>query len=936
VGSILLEFYLCEGPVFILDAVVELFQGYLNLVILCDTSRIPVALAYMGDASFAVYELDNDLPALDSSIKKYQHLLSTSLDLPPPIKRAHYEATMAYAFFRRFGATNNKEDCQSALQILDRLAQYSDINIEELTQAWIMTVAGLVKSAPATKTCMPAITHHDLQHILDNLRNSQRLLLPRSVYILSVVAESELAIAIFYQTHQVDLVQSIIPTMQSALQLCSGTADVLRSQLLRSLFLLYRCIRHTSRDPVQIPALMDKMVELATETRSLTGLMTRNRFEQWHSLYKLSIPTVDRAVYSGDLGEMEQAMHGAREVVVTCPDRESWEMSYAHSVGYLIFIMGRYFDATGRIGVFDELFSIVERFVSAEVLQNAFVAGNIAEAMLSRAQVADISVAKSLVNKAVQICQARKASADLGTVSNEEHISINLQLIAASRMQIRLGDLPSVRAKDILSLAQQSSGILIPQDTSDRVGLVLAQTDALMIQARTANDVSRLVAGLSLIEQVLALPGISSSMYLPDLLGARADVFVTQSDLEPQHTERLLTKAWDLYRRAITTTSGRPRQRFQICLRWANRAVERGNTSTAFDAYALCIDILPHVVSLSEEVIGRIEALRQVNGLAALSVATALTLHNTAMAIDFLERTRGILWLQSFRAREAHLSVLPDTLRQRFVNVTCELDDADRLAWTTRRHKAEELQNILSDMRMFPGLERFQLPPLLQDVQLALEAEGGFVVVIVPGMSYCDVVILGMDRTHSDACHLRLKTMTADRICNLSRSFSTSCSITRAGHHISRKMASIPLSQQSSLDSTNNDLLSELWTSLVKPILEHMGIYVSFYNCTRTHRTDKRHIEHAPIKSWTSQAIVVVPNWSFEFLAYPCRWGIQGVVAGAHWKLCSLLVYADYQRFTSLAHRQAWGHFHINSFTEDALGVSADYCRASSTCDGGI
>jgi hypothetical protein len=98
--------------------------------------------------------------------------------------------------------------------------------------------------------------------------------------------------------------------------------------------------------------------------------------------------------------------------------------------------------------------------------------------------------------------------------------------------------------------------------------------------------------------------------------------------------------------------------------------------------------------------------------------------------------------------------------------------------------------------------------------------------VIVPHDLYCDVVILGMDRKHGRHCHLRVSTMTATRISELSQVWGPLCSTARAAEDNHAR----GISQVNRLSQERQDpllsFLSELWTSLVYPIMEYLNILV--------------------------------------------------------------------------------------------------------------
>jgi hypothetical protein len=287
-----------------------------------------------------------------------------------------------------------------------------------------------------------------------------------------------------------------------------------------------------------------------------------------------------------------------------------------------------------------------------------------------------------------------------------------------------------------------------------------------------------------------------------------------------------------MYERAATTASGRTRERFQASLRWASNAANRGYPLEALKGYSCATDILPSLVFVGEDVIGRMEALREVNGLAASSVAAALNIGDASSAVQLLEQTRGILWLQSSHIRTPLLELVPNALHDKYKSIALELEAADRLQWTARRQKAEELCRLATEIRKLPDLGRFMLPPLLDEVISAVK-ERGYVVVISSSKSCTDVVVLGTAQGHS---HLRLHDVDMHQVREWLNSFTNGCASVRSSECLSAVSRKISIASTQVKPSTHKDsssgVLSALWFSLVQPIIKHLNMRVSPYVIT--------------------------------------------------------------------------------------------------------
>jgi hypothetical protein len=274
-AMVLLEFYYCEGPTCLLDAVVELSSAHLSLAQICDKAQVPPATGHLAEASFAVFELNYDLGALNRSIQLYQSLLDDHLVQSSP-ERTYLEARLGYALLHRFIAVDHADDAQLAWKILESAQQGAQNNH---SQAWVATVTSLLKST-ADIWSFFTVTTEDLKEMLATLHTARTSSLPRSIYTLSFVAESQAAISIFAKSQQHQYILLLIETMQSALQLCSQDAEVLRYQVLIRLCSLHFNAHYHAKDNAAAMTYLNQAIEFVSAARSLPVLMSRNTYFQ--------------------------------------------------------------------------------------------------------------------------------------------------------------------------------------------------------------------------------------------------------------------------------------------------------------------------------------------------------------------------------------------------------------------------------------------------------------------------------------------------------------------------------------------------------------------------------------------------------------------------------------------------------------------------------
>lgn len=825
-ANILFEYYLCEGPVDLLVAVTQLYQAHLDLAVIAHMPDIPTALMHMAEVFFAKHELTYDLPALQGSIRYYERALSHPELRPPHCRRI--KVGLAHALHHRFRALTSYKDCKTAVNMIDECLEDTH-NGDDVSQTWALIVRILMWTNPYTGLAATSMPLENMQSMLLNLRNKPRMILPRSKYLLSLVAEATLSGVLFARKSRcLDHINEGLETATRARNLCSESAEVMYYQVSSALAFVYANGRRESAEKYH-PRL-DAAAELTAQIRSTSYLSVLTRSE---ALSHWAMMSFIRGAQHTDLDAMERALSANKAALSICPQSHILQFTL---VSNLASMSGTYFEYSGRLSILDEIVTLQELYHDQIARGPSWLAISMAEVMLMRARISAPDAAGFYVSRAIEMCHHRRSAPDdldMYAADEEEQIALTLPIIHASRIQLQLGQQPLLDVNAISQLAHQALHAQYFLEPTARVTCVLAQSESLVSQARNLGDLSLLSeAEILLDEEVLLYQRNWPSTFnqLVDLIAAQADVRVVQTDLRsPGPIKPFSNEAGELYHRAATVTTGQPLERFRVCLRWGAYAAERGVMIEAFRAYSLAMEILPNVVFRGEDVLGRMEALRQINGFAASSVATALTMGNISAAVEFLEATRGILWLQSVQTRSSSFMNLPGSLQERVRNANLELQMADRVDWTTRRKKSQELQVIIEEIRASPGNDRFLLPPLLEEIHEALRSRRGLAVVVIPSSSCCDVVVFGVVQ---GPCHLRLPALNMKHIQELAKDFGALCTATRAAHEAQcRAMKKIKLDLEQSRPSipTGAELLSELWVNLVYPVIKFLHMVTTAY-----------------------------------------------------------------------------------------------------------
>lgn len=814
-AAVLFEYYSYAGPIELLSVVKQLSETHHRLLILSDPDSISALSIHLADIYLAEHQLRHDLDSLELSLKYYRRALDD--EELPNCQHLQAQVGLAYASFYRFLAWDTHEDCRTAVRLIDdALGRVDEFDNDQISRAKAIAYAVLIKASAPTRMVM--ITPlEDTLNMLPSLSEALGYRLSRSLYITCLVAQARLSLYLAMTASQVVHVQAGIIAATKASQLCSEDAVFMKHFTLTSLVTLYFRARYDDKDGSDY--YRDAAVEIAEAMLSMTELMLINSYVHCYWLHCWGDAVMDRAVRREHLDIMEQVVETYKQAIEICPPSHNIRRML---VTNHIASLGQYFEHSGRVSILDEGIALAHRLGPDAAMNIPYLACNVAEYMIMRARINDSKNARMLISRAIHLCQSRMR-AEGYPHDDMERISMDMHLISASRMQVQLGGDAILDIDTILHITL--TGLSESHEPALRTACILTRTEALVARARNHDDTSSLVTAQLLLDEELSSALTAPTIFSVDLLAEKANVLIAQSDLMSRISvvdrQNLLTSAWDCYLRAVTASVGRARERFQASLKWAASAANRGNYSEALKAYAFAVNLLPQVVFRGEDVLGRIEALRQVSGLAASSVAMALRVEDVSASILFLEQTRGILWLQTSRVQASDLDRVPPDLKERFINASLNLERSDKLKWATQRAEAAELDSITVKIRELPGFERFLLPPCLQDLEQALNNSGGYAAVVVPNDDQCIVLLFGVPEGHRV---VRLPDMDIGRIFSLGRDFIFECSTTRASM---RKMTQSHLKTSPNLDISNSTLLSELWTRLVRPVIMELGIQVS-------------------------------------------------------------------------------------------------------------
>ncbi|KDR72557.1 hypothetical protein GALMADRAFT_753547 [Galerina marginata CBS 339.88] len=302
------------------------------------------------------------------------------------------------------------------------------------------------------------------------------------------------------------------------------------------------------------------------------------------------------------------------------------------------------------------------------------------------------------------------------------------------------------------------------------------------------------------------------------------------------------------YRRSATYVSGSPSIRLEAAARWA-RLATTFDSSQLLEAYGTVIDLISLVIGLEHTIRKRYTNLINISQLSASAAVAAFSSERHDLALEWLEQGRCLVWsqLNDLRTPLDDLRIHNPTLADDVLRVSRALENAgsraEPAAYTAETSMmkkisiqdeadghiklAREWDQLLLKVRAVPQFEYF-LKPALCTTLLKQIPDSGPVVVINIHKDRSDALALvsGTDTPR----HIILHQFSYEKADNLRNRLKTHLVV--SGVRV-RGSESDTRGMRYEISATViKDILSELWTFVVKPILNGLG-YPSPSNISR-------------------------------------------------------------------------------------------------------
>ncbi|GAB1525999.1 hypothetical protein RhiTH_009165 [Rhizoctonia solani] len=310
----------------------------------------------------------------------------------------------------------------------------------------------------------------------------------------------------------------------------------------------------------------------------------------------------------------------------------------------------------------------------------------------------------------------------------------------------------------------------------------------------------------------------------PDF-SVRHDSWALSCFLQYQRTHNTshLDASLSSFRKASQLSNGPPRDVFRSALRWANLASHHSHLNP-IEAFRATIDLLPHYISLGAATTQRYYDLSSTQNLAVRAASAAILSSQYALALEWLEHARCVVWSQSLMLRSP-VDILYDSHRDlatEFRSVARQLHHANSQSSSTHlatdtpehRHRLARVYNdLVAQVRKLEGFEDFLLP--IKANELVKVARNGPIVVINCEVTRCDALIVTPGS--GNVTHVPLPGFTAAKAQYIHFEMTKSIRNRRPNERsVQRRPA--PVEQIEFMQ-----VLADLWYDIVKPVLDFLG-----------------------------------------------------------------------------------------------------------------
>lgn len=420
-----------------------------------------------------------------------------------------------------------------------------------------------------------------------------------------------------------------------------------------------------------------------------------------------------------------------------------------------------------------------------------------------------------LLEEAVRVLRRSVELSD-GHHQHERHL-LNLGRALNTLSEVRQD--PALREQSLeLSAAAMA---LIPSGHPQRPWLQLAHAELLLAQepGPGGGEAAQEAVGLLLdiLESETSGQVLAGALREIGDLGIRAAFARDDRELE--------SKAIPYLRAAAKMTTAGGRLRAGAARSWGLAAIRTGEFADALEAFELATEIVSSAAATDLEPADQESWLGAFRGTARLAAACAIELGKPELAVELLERGRGVLLGRTLAARQQIRQlrkVAPELgeALERIEAATADLasspqEAADPIAISARNTRRAQLEDerqlLLAEIHRLPGLSELGLPPRMESLRAAAAA-GPAVIVNVCALR-CDALLIDRDGVRV----LPLPGLDEARLADRSELFVGAMEILGRDDAVELSLA---LAARRIVFTT----LAWLWDAVAEPVLGTLGI----------------------------------------------------------------------------------------------------------------
>ncbi|KAF6753805.1 CHAT domain-containing protein [Ephemerocybe angulata] len=556
-------------------------------------------------------------------------------------------------------------------------------------------------------------------------------------------------------------------------------------------------------------------------------------------LSRLGNSFIRRFERSGQLSDISEAVSAHQKAGHIIPEGHADLPGHLSNLGMSLACR---FGRTGNISDISEAVSVQQRAVELTPQGHAEMPSYLSNLGIALANRFERSGQLSDISEAVSVHQRAVYLAPDGHVTLPFYLT-NLGISLRTRFERtqKLSDISGAVA------VQKRAVDLTPEDRADLPSYLTNLGNSLICRFEHTARLSDISEAISVHKRAvdLASEGHPSP---PDYFGNLGTAlhlrFVSGADTED------LDASISCFRAAAVSFLGSPDTKLAAARRWAQLLIEHYPQSPEIvPSISTALDLVALVAGLEKTVEGRYTQLQSISGLALEGGAAACFLGMADKALEWLEQGRCLVWnqLNNLRTPLDDLRIHDKELAENIADIAKQLENAGSTGssrGTTRISRtlsetmlrenegrahlglAAQWEHLLKTTRAIPGFESFLMPPPCSTLLHHLPQSGPIIVVNVDKRR-CDALALlhGLD----EPLHIPLPNFSLVK-ANRYRANLTSH---LQSQHLWVREEDLVVIPDGEFQERGvkvgrrgkevEDVLSNLWKEVVKPILEGLG-----------------------------------------------------------------------------------------------------------------